>query len=137
VNINDSRVGFNGLIEYSNLNPWLEAGGKRCFYAPLYLPADDPRFAWSDGQWAEWWLSGLAKLFPDFDPSTATPVITRDAWAQAVCPPNFSRQVPGFAAPLPGLYLTDSTQLYPADRNISGMLDLARGCVAQCVASLA
>jgi hypothetical protein len=42
-----------------------------------------------------------------------------------VCPTSFADQVPAHTTPVAGLYLIESSQLYPSDRTISGTLDLA------------
>jgi protoporphyrinogen oxidase len=133
VNVNDAGIPFNGFVEYTNLNPWPE-GQARALYIPLYMPSDDPRFVLPDGELSDMMLSGLEAMFPGFSRGQVRQcLVTRDDYAQAVCPPGFSRQVPPLAAPLPGLYLTDSTQLYPADRNLSGTIELARSAVKLCL----
>lgn len=137
VNVNDPRAPFNGVVEYSNLNPWRETGGSEVAYIPLYMRTEDPRFLKRDSELAEEMMAGLEALFPPFDRSQVIQwLVTRDSYAQALCPPRFGERVPALASPLPGLYLTDSTQLYPADRHLSGMIGLAGEAVRQCVAGL-
>jgi protoporphyrinogen oxidase len=126
VNVNDARAPFNGIVEYTNLNPWAE-GGSPALYIPLYLSSDDPRFVMSDADLAASLLGGVKALFGGFEPKQVGQwKVTRDAYAQALCPPGFSRQMPAAKSPLPGLYVTDSTQLYPSDRSISGTIALAQ-----------
>jgi protoporphyrinogen oxidase len=48
--------------------------------------------------------------------------VHRDIYAQPVCTRGFSKLVPAFAGPLPNLFILESSQLYPADRNLSGAL---------------
>jgi hypothetical protein len=43
-----------------------------------------------------------------------------------VCPVGFGDRVPAHRTPVSGLYLIESSQLYPSDRTIAGTLDLAR-----------
>ena len=134
VNVNDPRAPFQGFVEYSNLNPWREIGGSEVLYIPLYMPREDPRFTQPDADLAEELLEGLETLFPHFDRSQVVEwVVTRDLHAQALCPPHFSEHVPSIASPVPGLFITDSTQLYPADRNVSGMIGLARQAARMCL----
>lgn len=129
VNVNDNRAPFNGLVEYTNLNRDAQAG-RKVLYIPLYMPVEDPRFVMPDTQLVDGLLSGIAALFPGFDKNAVTDwVVTRDSFAQAVCLPGFARRVPPMCAPLRGLYLTDSTQLYPSDRSVSGTIRLAQRVV--------
>lgn len=136
VNVNDARAPFNGMVEYTNLNPWPE-GGSSLLYIPLYLAHDDPRYTMSDTELAASLLGGVQALFGEFDPRDVLDwIVTRDAYAQAICPPGFSRRMPAIASPLSGLYVTDSTQLYPADRSISGTIGLAQRAAALASAGL-
>ncbi len=134
VNVSARQVSFNGFVEYSNLNPWREYGGSEVLYVPFYLNADDERWQWSDAQFIETAVTGLKVVEPEFaDAWVQEATVNRDRYAQAICLPGFSDRVPALRAPVPGLFVVDSTQLYPADRNLSGMIGLARS-VAQMIA---
>lgn len=135
VNANDPRLPFQGFVEYSNLCA-PDDGEPRVVYIPLYMPSDDPRFVIPEQALADALISGLETLLPAFDRSQVVDwLVTRDAHAQAVCPPGFARRVPAIASPLPDLLVTDSTQLYPADRNVSGTIGLARAAARLCLTS--
>ena len=132
VNVNDPRAPFQGFVEYSNLCA-PGGDGPRLVYIPLYMPPDDPRFLMPDGDLADRLIAGMETLLPAFDRSQVVDwLVTRDAHAQAVCPPGFAQRIPAIASPLPGLLVTDSTQLYPADRNVSGTIGLAREAARLC-----
>ena len=62
--------------------------------------------------------------------------VFRDRFAQAICTTNFAQRIPPVRTPIAGLFLTDSTQLYPSDRTISGMFGQAKR-VAELVAETA
>ena len=126
INVNDPRIPFNGLIEYSNLNPQAEPDGAVA-YLPLYMPTDDPRYAMSAEDLTEELLRGLAVIVPGLERSgVREALLTSDEYGQAICPPGFGRRIPPLAGPARGLYLLDSTQLYPSDRCLSGMVGLAQ-----------
>lgn len=126
INVHAPGVPFTGLIEYTNLNPRTDAALPHLVYVPYYLPPDDERWRWTDADLVAATIAGLKQLFGPLAGSAVTGVrVFRDRYAQAVCRPYFSRLVPPLRGPLAGLYLTDSTQLYPADRTISGMFELA------------
>jgi len=127
VNVSTPDVAFNGFIEYSNLNPWHEYGGSDVLYVPFYFGSSDKRNEWPDSRFIESVIQGLHLIQPEFGGEWVEEAeLSRDRYAQAVCPPGFGERVPAVRAATEGLYLLDSTQLYPADRNLSGMIKLAR-----------
>lgn len=126
VNVNDSRIAFNGVIEYTNLNPRPDMGGREIAYIPFYLKTTNERYKRSDGDLFEEYSTALNLVSPSFDRAVVQDWrVFRDPFAQAVCPVNFSEKVPEQKTPIDGFYLIDSTQLYPSDRTISGMIGLA------------
>lgn len=125
LNINDERIAYNGVIEYSNLNPSAELWGGEVAYIPFYLPTDDERFSWGDEKWRELFLDGVAVMAPELAGEVEVVAITRDAYAQPICDVGFSRRVPPIATPVPGVFLVEASQLYPSDRCLSGMIELA------------
>jgi protoporphyrinogen oxidase len=125
-NIHDDRVPFNGMIEMSRLNP--EAGrGGALLYVPYYLRTDAERFGWSDERIFAEVMAALPLIAPEVNAAAVRAHrIFRSPFAQAITPVGFLRNLPGHQTPLPGLYLIDSTQLYPEDRTVSGTIGLAR-----------
>ena len=127
VNINDSRIAFNGIVEYTNLNPRPDLEGNRIAYIPFYLMTTNERYAYTDLRLLDEYTSSLRLLVPGFNPSWIEGWrVFRHPYAQAVCTTGFSHIVPEQKTPIDGFYLIDSTQLYPSDRTISGMIGLAR-----------
>lgn len=125
-NVNDPRIAFNGFIEYTHLNDGVTADGSAIVYVPFYLPADHERFAYPDRRLFEECLEALALVNPALDRDDVVDyVVSRDRYAQVICPAGFAGQVPGHETPIERLYLIESSQLYPSDRTISGTLDLA------------
>lgn len=127
VNVNDPRVSFAGMIEYTNLNPLPELGGDHILYIPQYLPTHDPRFAESDDVILARYMDALALLNPAFEPSWVTfATVFRDRYAQPICLTDYPTTTPSIATPIPNLFLTDSCQLHPHDRTISGAFGLGK-----------
>jgi protoporphyrinogen oxidase len=132
LNVNDARVHFNGCIEYSNLNREVAPDGASVLYVPYYLPADHSRFRLPDSDIVAECLAALKVLNPRFqDDWVLDTIVSRDALAQVVCSVGFRHRVPPFETPVRNLYLMESAQLYPADRNISQMIDLAHDLAEQ------
>jgi protoporphyrinogen oxidase len=125
VNANDRRVPFAGMIEYTNLNPLPELGGDRILYVPQYLPADDPRYAQSDADVLRTYTDALALINPAFDRGWVRfSAVFRDRYAQPICLTDYRTTTPTIRTPVPNLFLTDSCQLHPHDRTISGSFSL-------------
>jgi len=127
INVHDPRVPFNGFIEYTNLNPRADAARPYLLYVPFYLPPGDARFAQPDAELLRDCLAGLRVVRPDLtDDWVLGYRVFRERFAQAICTTNFAARIPPVRTRIPGLLMTDSTQLYPSDRTISGMFGQAR-----------
>jgi protoporphyrinogen oxidase len=125
VNTNDRRVPFAGMIEYTNLNPLPELGGDHVLYVPQYLSADDPRYAQGDDEVLRRYTDALALINPAFDRKWVRfSAVFRDRFAQPICLTDYRTTTPGIPTPIPNLFLTDSCQLHPHDRTISGSFEL-------------
>jgi protoporphyrinogen oxidase len=120
VNTHDPRVPFAGMIEYTNLNPVPELGGDRVLYVP------------------QSYTDALALIHPGFDRSWVKwSAVFRDRFAQPICLTDYRQTTPGHATPAPNLFVTDSCQLHPHDRSISGSFGLGRTAATQALAALA
>ena len=127
VNANDRRVPFAGMIEYTNLNPLPELGGDHVLYVPQYLSADDPRYAQTDEEVLRRYTDALALINPAFDPRWIKfSAVFRDRFAQPICLTDYRTATPAIQTPVANLFLTDSCQLHPHDRTISGSFGLGR-----------
>jgi protoporphyrinogen oxidase len=138
ININDRRIPFNGVIEYTALNPHPRFGGSTMLYVPHYLPVDHPRFGYDDDRLRAESIAGLKLLQPAFDESWVEEMhVSKARHAQAVCTVGFSDLVPDHRTSVEGLYLTDSTQFYPEDRTLSAAVRLGRTVAGMIDADLA
>jgi len=127
MNINDERISYNGIIEYTNLNTHLRDRGTYLLYIPYYLSADEPRFSFSNRDLFDEYVQSLQLINPHFDSMQIMGwKVWRDPYAQAICKTNFRELVPGIRTPIRGLYMTDSSQFYPEDRTLSAAIRLGR-----------
>jgi len=125
VNSNDRRVPFAGMIEYTNLNPMPELGGDHILYVPQYLSAADPRYTQTDEQVFRAYTDALTLIQPRFDRKAVKfYAVFRERFAQPLCLTDYRTTTPTVSTPIPNLFLTDSCQLHPHDRTISGSLGL-------------
>jgi len=132
VNINDPRIPFNGIIEYTNLNPRPDLHGSKIAYIPYYLLTSNDRYQYDDQYLLDEYSASLKLISSNFNPSWIQDWhVFRDPYAQAVCTTHFSKLVPNQKSPIDRFWLIDSTQLYPSDRTISGMIGLAKKLAAK------
>jgi len=130
LNIHDPRVPFNGVIEYSNLYGREAYQGRSILYVPFYLEPTRPYYTCADADLRDEYVRALQVVNPAFSLEWIEGYrVFRDPYAQPICHTHFSRVVPPFETPWQGCYLIESTQLYPADRVISGTLRLAQDVV--------
>lgn len=130
-NVNDEHIPFNGIIEYTNLNP-LPAHDCHIVYVPYYVATDHPRYTMADGEViGESWVA-VKRLNPALtDEDLLASHVARTPYAQAICPTGFLQMLPNQKAPLRGLRLLDSTFLYPEDRTQAGHVVKAFECAAR------
>ncbi len=127
MNVNDTRIKFNGIIEMTNLNRHLAGKGLHLLYIPYYLPTTEPRYQESDQFFYDEYVQSLQILNPSFtDSSIKEWHVFRDPYAQAVCTTNFTELIPQVRSPIRGLYVTDSSQFYPEDRTLSAAIRQGR-----------
>ncbi|NRA34757.1 MAG: hypothetical protein HRU17_15600 [Polyangiaceae bacterium] len=121
LNVNDPRVHFNSCIEYTRLIAEITGDGSTL----LYMPHTSPRFDFPDEQTIDDTLYALEKINPEFSRDWVLDVhLARDRYAQVICKTGFGLLLPPHKTPIDGLYLVESSQLYPSDRTVSGTLEL-------------
>lgn len=128
LNVNDHRIPFNGVIEYTNLNP---LGGKagHIMYVPYYVATDHPLYRMDDEALIATSWEAVKRINPALsDADLLARHVARAPYAQAVCTTGFLRLLPAQQAPISGLHLLDSTFLYPEDRTQSGHVLKAWAC---------
>jgi protoporphyrinogen oxidase len=126
LNVHDDRIPFNGIIEYTQLNPM---AGEHIVYVPYYVATTHPLYAMADETLIERTWRAVRLIAPDLkDTDVIATHVARTPFAQAICPTHFLQRVPSQRAPLPGLSLLDSVLLYPEDRTQSGNILKAYAC---------
>ncbi len=134
-NINDPRISFNGIIEQTRLNHNLRLAGLNVVYVPFYVPTSEPRYSASGEALFAEYTSMLALLNPGFSDAWVKEWhVFRTPHAQPVFTTNFADLMPAHRTPVPGLYVTDSTQFYPEDRTISAAIKQGRTVAAMIIA---
>ncbi len=116
-NINDLESPFLVFINHTKLIDKERYGGKYVYYIGVYLPHEHEYFAKDEAEIYTIWFEYLKKMFPDFDESK---VIDRNMFklknAQHIVGLNYEKNIPDYRTPVPGVYLSNFSQIFPEDR---------------------
>jgi protoporphyrinogen oxidase len=128
VNIVDPALNIPGLIEFSNLRP---IGTSKVVYVPFYMPVSNPLWSRSDEEFVEDAMKAVTRVNPKISHShLLASSVGRLRYAQPVCPPGFSKQLPPIQTSISGLQIADTCFYYPEDRGISESVRMGRQMAA-------
>ncbi|MGA7670399.1 MAG: NAD(P)/FAD-dependent oxidoreductase [Nitrolancea sp.] len=117
LNIGDPSVPFTGVIEHTNLISPEHYDGWHLIYAGKYVDQDHPYLSMSDEDLFEEYIPYLKRINPDFDRSWVENFwVFRERAAQPIITLHYSDRIPSLRTPFPGLYLANTSQIYPEDR---------------------
>ena len=117
LNVADPSIPFVAVIEHTNLIGPEHYGGQRLVYLSNYLDRGDRLYAMDREELMREYVPHLRKVNPDFDPSWIVKIYhQRVNAAQPVIGTNYSERMPEHRTPLKGVYLANTTQIYPEDR---------------------
>ncbi len=134
LSVPEPEIPFVVALEHTNFIPIEHYQGRRIVYVGSYLPSDHPRFGLSSEELLAVYTPYLQRLNPAFDPAwVAQSWVFRDPHGQPIITPNYSQKIPPHRTPVEGLFLANTTQIYPEDRgiNYSVMLGNAIATIVQ------
>ena len=127
LNVADRSIPFVAAIEHTNFIDPEHYGGKHIVYLSNYLGNDDPIYRMEREEILELYLPHLRKINPDFDLSwIEASYHHRIDGAQPVIGTNYSERIPDHRTPFKGLYLANTTQIYPEDRGTNYSVRMGR-----------
>ena len=127
LNVADRSIPFVAAIEHTNLIGPEHYGGKHIVYLSNYLSTDHPMFRMGHDEILREYLPHLRKINPDFNPSwIETSYHHRVGAAQPIIGTNYSERIPARRTPFRGLYLANTTQVYPEDRGTNYSVRMGR-----------
>ncbi len=127
LNISDPSFPFVGAIEHTNLIPTEEYNGKHMLYLTNYVSRSDSLCSVSAEELLMGYLPSLRKVNPYFDVDWVEDLwVYREDAAQPIITCGYSRHMPSHRTPLQGLYLANTTQIYPQDRGMNYSVRLGR-----------
>ncbi len=117
LNIADRDIPFVGVIEHTNYVPPKFYQGRHIIYVTNYLDPSDPLYRMGPEELFQEYLPGLRKVNPDFGPDwIEQKFLFRADAGQPVVTLGYGDRIPDHRTPLRGLYLANTTQIYPEDR---------------------
>ena len=127
LNVADRSIPFLAVVEHTNFMPPEHYGGKHIVYLANYLGKQDPLYHLGREELFQEYLPHLRKLNPAFDPSWIEDYhYHREEAAQPIVTRGYSERIPDYRTPIPGLYLANTTQIYPEDRGTNYSVRLGR-----------
>ena len=130
LNIADRSMPFVGVIEQTNFVDPSLYGGNHLVYLTNYPSRSNPLYQMSGEDLLEEFVPHLRRVNPSFDPSWILEYHHHkvDA-AQPIIGVNYSSRIPDVRTPIKGLYLANTTQIYPEDRGTNYSVRLGKEVV--------
>ncbi len=114
LNITDERIPFTGVIETTNLIDRQFTNGYHLVYLPKYVSPDNLFAQMDDETLQQSFMVYLRQMFPDLRPEDIAAVrIGRERYVEPLHPVGRTDDIPSFVSDVAGLYLVNSSQIYP------------------------
>ena len=127
MNIADPNMPFVALIEHTNLIDKELYGGKHILYISNYPSRDNELYQMSGDELMGLFVPHLQKINPDFERSWVIEYHHhRVDGAQPIVGVNYGAGIPDHRTPVQGLYLANTTQIYPEDRGTNYSVRMGR-----------
>ena len=127
MNIADPDMPFVALIEHTNLIDKELYGGKHILYISNYPSRDNELYQMSGDELMDLFVPHLQKINPDFERSWVIEYHHhRVDGAQPIVGVNYGAGIPDHRTPVQGLYLANTTQIYPEDRGTNYSVRMGR-----------
>ena len=116
---------FVACVEHTNLLPPERYGGNHIVYLSNYVAPDHPVLQMDAEEALTAYEDGIRRINPEFDRSWVRQKwFFRDPGGQPVITTNYSASIPDMETGIGGLYLANTTQVYPEDRGQNYSLQL-------------
>ncbi|HET7035366.1 MAG TPA: NAD(P)/FAD-dependent oxidoreductase [Thermomicrobiaceae bacterium] len=117
LNIGDPSLPFTGIIEHTNFIGPEHYKGRHFIYVSKYVEQDHPYSTMADDELLAEYVPYLQRINPEFSREWIEQFwVFRERAAQPIITLNYSERLPALRTPLPGLYLANTSQIYPEDR---------------------
>lgn len=127
LNITHPNFPFLCIVEHTNFITPNQYGKKRILYIGQYLDDKDKYFRYSANELFEAYFPYLCLINPDFKRKLVSKKwLFKTAFAQPILELNYSKKLPPFQTPIPGVYLANMQQVYPWDRGTNYAVKLGK-----------
>jgi protoporphyrinogen oxidase len=134
LNVAECDVPFIGLIEHTNFVP-AERYPAKYLYVSSYLALDDARLRMSTDELLRHYLPGLRRISPRFDERENQRVWSfREEAAQPIPEIGNRHRLLPYDSPIDGVFIANTTQIYPEDRGTNCSVRLGREVAAKIAA---
>lgn len=115
--VTDDDCPFVVAVEQTNFVSPERYGGNHVIYFSNYCDPGDPAADETVEETFERYLPFIGRINPAFDPSWVREKwLFKDRAGQPVVDARYHERIPAHRTPVPGLYLANTTQVYPEDR---------------------
>ncbi|HUS81954.1 MAG TPA: NAD(P)/FAD-dependent oxidoreductase [Dehalococcoidia bacterium] len=120
LNISDPEIPFVGAIEHTNYIEPAQYGGLNVLYLSNYVEETSPVVGMSIDEISDYYLPHLTKINPAFSRDWIIDRwLFKDPAGQPVITTHYGASIPSHETPVSGLYLANTTQIYPEDRGLN------------------
>ncbi|MGV8163174.1 MAG: NAD(P)/FAD-dependent oxidoreductase [Candidatus Nanoarchaeia archaeon] len=132
-NINDKRIPFSGVIEHTNFIDKSHYNNNRIVYLFNYVHQTHKYLNQDEKEIYKIYLDGLKLMFPEFNEKDIISYSLKKAkYASPIYDLNYLKKKPAFKTPIKNLFLLNTSQIYPEDRNVSHGIKYAKALVKSC-----
>lgn len=127
LNVTDRTIPFVGIIEQTNFLSPDHYNGNHIAYVTNYMEKNHPLYNLSHRELLNEYLPHLQKINKEFDSSWIIESYYHkvDA-AQPLVGTNYSSKISDHRSPVKGMYLANTTQIYPEDRGTNYSIRIGR-----------
>jgi len=134
-NVADPELPFVGLIEHTNFVEPERYDGRRFLYVANYLEHGHELLSLDPEALIERYTPGLRRVNPAFERGWIRERwLFREPAAQPIVTVGYGARIPPLATGVPGLWLANTTQIYPEDRGTNYAVRLGEQAAAAMVA---
>ncbi|MEW6062908.1 MAG: FAD-dependent oxidoreductase [Nanoarchaeota archaeon] len=125
MNINDGRIPFGGVIEHTNFISKKYYDNENLAYIFNYTKSDSKIYKMSDKRLFNFYMNGLKLMFPFFKESDVINYyVSRNKYATPVYKTGYKK--PSFETKIRNIYMVNTSQIFPDDRNMNNSIKLAK-----------
>lgn len=126
INVTDSSIPFGAVIEHTNLME-RKNYDSNIIYLMNYISSENPLYKKNAKQIFQHYEDGLKKLYPNYKKDLVINYsVYKDRYATPIYSGRYSKNMVPFNTPLKDVYLVNTSQIYPHDRNVNFSIALAQ-----------